>query len=110
MRRLATRRRRACCCSAPERNCKSRKISGALGIFLLARLCSKPAGIRIYPNCYTSHHGSFSMTRDRNEHKWLLIAAIAITVALVLLLVPQTHSGHASVWLAVLPVLFIGLV
>jgi hypothetical protein len=50
------------------------------------------------------------MTRDRNEHKWLLIAAIAITVALVLLLVPQTHSGHASVWLAVLPVLFIGLV
>jgi hypothetical protein len=50
------------------------------------------------------------MMRDRNEHKWLLIALVAIMVALVLLLVPQTHSGHASVWLAVLPILFIGLV
>jgi len=50
------------------------------------------------------------MTRGGNERKWLLIAAIAIMVALVLLLVPQTHSGHASVWLAVLPVLFIGVI
>jgi len=50
------------------------------------------------------------MPRGRNERKWLLIAAIAIKVALVLLLVPQTHSGHASLWLAVLPVLFIGLI
>jgi hypothetical protein len=50
------------------------------------------------------------MTRDRNERKWLLIAAIAIMVALVLLLVPQTHSGHVTVWLAVLPVLFIGVI
>jgi cell division protein FtsW (lipid II flippase) len=50
------------------------------------------------------------MTRDRNERKWLLIAAIAIMVALVLLLIPQTHSGHASVWLAILPVLFIGVI
>ncbi len=50
------------------------------------------------------------MTRGRNERKWLLIAAIAIMVALVLLLVPQTQSGHANVWLAILPVLFIGLI
>ena len=50
------------------------------------------------------------MTRGGNERKWLLIAAIAIMVALVLLLVPQTQSGHASVWLAVLPVLFIGVI
>jgi hypothetical protein len=50
------------------------------------------------------------MIRDRNERKWLLIAAIAIMVALVLLLVPQTHSGHASVWLAILPILFIGVI
>jgi hypothetical protein len=49
------------------------------------------------------------MIRDRNERTWLLIAAIAIMVAIVLLLVPQTHSGHANIWLAVLPVLFIGL-
>jgi hypothetical protein len=50
------------------------------------------------------------MIRDRNERKWLLIAAIAIVVALLLLLIPQTQSGHASVWLAILPVLFIGLI
>jgi hypothetical protein len=50
------------------------------------------------------------MTRDRNERKWQLIAVIAIMVALVLLLIPQTHSGHSSVWIAVLPVLFIGLI
>jgi predicted MFS family arabinose efflux permease len=50
------------------------------------------------------------MIRDRNERKWLLIAAIAIMVALVLLLVPQMHSGHASVWLAILPVFFIGVI
>jgi cell division protein FtsW (lipid II flippase) len=50
------------------------------------------------------------VTRDRNERKWLLIAVIAIMVALVLLLIPQTHAGHASVWLAILPVLFIGVI
>jgi Na+/melibiose symporter-like transporter len=40
---------------------------------------------------------------------WLLIAAIAIAVALVLVLVPQSHSGPANVWLAMLPVFFVGL-
>jgi len=40
----------------------------------------------------------------------MLIAAIAIAAALVLMLAPQAHSGNASSWLAVLPVLFIGVV
>jgi hypothetical protein len=39
-----------------------------------------------------------------------MIAVIAIVAVLVLTLVPQAHSGIAGVWLAMLPILFIGLV
>jgi cell division protein FtsW (lipid II flippase) len=45
----------------------------------------------------------------RHQRIWLLVAAIAIVAALVLMLVPQAHSGHAANWLAILPVLFVGL-
>lgn len=42
---------------------------------------------------------------------WVLIAAIAIGVALVLLLVPHGHSGDAGAWLAILPILlFAGVI
>jgi len=50
------------------------------------------------------------MIENRHQRAWLLIAAIAIVAALVLMLVPQAHSGNASAWLAVLPVLFIGVI
>lgn len=49
------------------------------------------------------------MSRYGRQRIWLLIAAIAIAVALVLTLVPQSHSGPANVWLAMLPVFFVGL-
>jgi hypothetical protein len=41
---------------------------------------------------------------------WLLIAAIAIGVALVLMLVPHTHSGNAADFVAILPLLFVGVI
>jgi hypothetical protein len=40
----------------------------------------------------------------------LLIAAIAIGIALVLLLVPHTHSGNSADSVAILPLLFIGVI
>lgn len=49
------------------------------------------------------------MIDQRQQRIWLWIAAIAIVVALVLLLVPQAHSGGPGAWLALLPVLFIGV-
>ncbi|MGO8757222.1 MAG: hypothetical protein ACLQG3_03775 [Terracidiphilus sp.] len=50
------------------------------------------------------------MVTNRHLRAWQLVAAIAIVVALVLMLVPQAHSGGAGAWLAVLPVLFIGVI
>jgi len=47
--------------------------------------------------------------QNREQRVWILIAVIAIAVALVFMLVPQTHSGNSSAWLAILPVLFIGV-
>jgi len=49
------------------------------------------------------------MNRYGQRRIWLLVAAIAIAFALVLLLVPQSHSGPANAWLAMLPVFFVGL-
>ncbi len=49
------------------------------------------------------------MIEDRHQRVWLWITTIVIIAALVLMLVPQAHSGHAVNWLAILPVLFIGL-
>lgn len=50
------------------------------------------------------------MAERRQQRLWLWIAAIAIVAALALMLVPQAHSGHAVNWLALLPVVFIGLI
>jgi uncharacterized membrane protein len=49
------------------------------------------------------------MIERRYQRVWIVIAAIAIVAALVLMLVPQGHSGDGA-WLAVLPVLFIGVI
>jgi hypothetical protein len=50
------------------------------------------------------------MTEMRQRRGWFLIAAVAIVAVLLLLLLPQAHSGNAAAWLAVLPVFFIGLI
>lgn len=49
------------------------------------------------------------MIQNRQRRGWFLVAAIAIGIALVLLLVPHSHSGNAD-WLAILPILFVGLI
>ena len=50
------------------------------------------------------------MNETRHQRVWLLVAAIAILTALVFLLVPQVHSGNAGAWLAILPILFVGVI
>jgi hypothetical protein len=50
------------------------------------------------------------MIQCRDRRIWLLIAAIAIGIALLLTLVPNAHSGNVVAWLAILPVLFIGII
>lgn len=50
------------------------------------------------------------MNLFRQQRAWFWIAAIAVVAAMVLLLVPHADSGHGADWLAVLPVLFVGLI
>ena len=49
------------------------------------------------------------MIENRHRRTWLLVAAIAIVVALVLMLVPHYETGSGAMWLIVLPVLFVGV-
>jgi hypothetical protein len=49
------------------------------------------------------------MTQHRQRRAWLLIAAIAVGFALVCMLIPHDHSGGVD-WLAVLPLLFVGII
>ena len=48
------------------------------------------------------------MMRERRFERWQLIAVIAICVAVVLLLIP--HSGDSTTYLALLPLLFFGII
>jgi hypothetical protein len=50
------------------------------------------------------------MIPKRHRRGWLLIAAIAIGVALVLLLIPHVHAGDNGAWVAILPLLLVGFV
>lgn len=49
------------------------------------------------------------MIEFRHRRIWFLVTAIAVAVALVLMLVPHGHAGTQAMWLAILPVLFVGL-
>jgi hypothetical protein len=53
--------------------------------------------------------GSSEMMRNRQRRGWFLIATIAIGLALVCLLIPHGDSGSAN-WLAILPLLFVGVI
>jgi ABC-type transport system involved in cytochrome bd biosynthesis fused ATPase/permease subunit len=50
------------------------------------------------------------MFQNRYRRAWLLIAAIAIGVALVLMFVPHAHGADNGAWLAILPLLFLGVI
>ena len=49
------------------------------------------------------------MMENRQRRGWILIAAIAIGFALMLMLVPHGHAG-AAYFVAVLPLLFVGVI
>lgn len=50
------------------------------------------------------------MLQHRQRRGFLLIAAIAIGIALLYLLVPHGHAGNSADWLAILPILFVGII
>jgi hypothetical protein len=50
------------------------------------------------------------MNLDRQRRGWIWIAAIAIGVALVLLLALHAHSGDSGGLVAILPLLFVGII
>ena len=50
------------------------------------------------------------MTQVRQRRGWILVAAIAIGVALALLLALNAHSGGAGALVAILPLLFVGMI
>lgn len=49
------------------------------------------------------------MIENRQQRGWILIAALAIGFALLVLLVPHGHSGAAD-FVAILPLLFVGII
>ena len=46
----------------------------------------------------------------QHRRGFVLIATIAILTALVFLLIPHGHSGDGGAWLAILPILFVGVI
>ena len=46
----------------------------------------------------------------RHWRGWGLVAVIAIMAAVALMLVPHGHSADAGAWLAILPLLFVGVI
>ena len=50
------------------------------------------------------------MNGIRHRRGWGLVAVIAIVAALALMLVPHGHAGDAGDWVAILPLLFVGVI
>jgi hypothetical protein len=57
-----------------------------------------------------SAKGSVAMIEIRHRRGFLLIAALAIGIALLCLLIPHPHSGNAPDWVAILPLLLVGVI
>ncbi len=51
-----------------------------------------------------------AMIENRQQRGWILIAIIAIAFALLLMLVPHSHSGNAADFAAILPLLLVGII
>lgn len=50
------------------------------------------------------------MTECRQWRGWILVAAIVIGIALLALFVPHGHACGAPDWLAIVPVIFVGII
>lgn len=46
----------------------------------------------------------------QQKRGWMWLAAIAIGIALVALLIPHGHGSDPGAWLAILPLLFVGVI
>ena len=49
-------------------------------------------------------------TQTQQRRGFVLVAAIVIGIALLMLLAPLSHAGHGQDWLAILPILFVGII
>lgn len=50
------------------------------------------------------------MIENRHRRGFLLIAFLAICIALVCLLIPHPYSGNCPDWVAILPLLLVGVI
>jgi predicted membrane metal-binding protein len=50
------------------------------------------------------------MNALRQNRGWTWVAIVAISIAVLLLLVPHGHSTDSGAWIALLPVLFAGVI
>jgi len=50
------------------------------------------------------------MKQRQHRRGWVLVAAIAIGIALLCLLAASAQSGHGGGWMAILPLLLVGLI
>jgi hypothetical protein len=57
-----------------------------------------------------SAKGSVAMIEIRHRRGFLLIAVLAIGIALLCLLIPHPQSGNAADWVAILPLLLVGVI
>jgi len=48
--------------------------------------------------------------KENQQRGWVVIAAIAIGIALVLMLAPLHHSGNGADFVAILPLLLVGII
>jgi len=50
------------------------------------------------------------MKQRQQRRGWVLVAAVAIGIALVCLLAAGAHSGHGAEFVAILPLLLVGMI
>lgn len=50
------------------------------------------------------------VNQKQQRRVWALIAVIAIIAAIAFLLIPHGHSADGGAWLAILPILFVGMI
>ncbi|HEY6490356.1 MAG: hypothetical protein WCC26_00020 [Terracidiphilus sp.] len=46
----------------------------------------------------------------QQKRGWMWVAVIAIGIALVALLIPHGHGADSGAWIAILPLLFVGVI
>lgn len=50
------------------------------------------------------------MNRLGHRRAWLLVGLVAIVCMIFVLLIPQVHPAPGSQWIAIIPLIFLGLI